>query len=111
MHPCCPPGHGCNAPDDSEACALLLCRAFAEEERDAALALSRWAALDNVRQERAGGDREQRFLRRAYERVRDRALVAIEMRSARRNARASASRHATRPSKRRSPRRGGRVAY
>lgn len=76
MRRCCPPRHGCNAPAGAEPCALSLCRTFAAKEPDAALALARWAAFE---QDSAKG--QQRFRRRAYERARDRALVAIAMRA------------------------------
>jgi hypothetical protein len=69
---CCPPGHGCNAPGGKEPCALVLCRAAADED-DAALALDRWGAFENC------GDGERRFRRRAFERARDRALITLAM--------------------------------
>jgi hypothetical protein len=75
---CCPPGHGCNAPGGDELCALALCRAAAQEEEDAALALSRWGALESAAEENCG-DGERRFRRRAFERARDRALIALAM--------------------------------
>jgi hypothetical protein len=71
---CCPPGHGCNAPGGNEPCALVLCRAAAQDEEDAALALSRWGAL-----EAASEQGERRFRRRAFERARDRALIGLAM--------------------------------
>jgi len=71
---CCPSGHGCNAPGGNEPCALALCRAAARDEEDAALAQSRWGAL-----EAASEQRERRFRRRAFERARDRALIALAM--------------------------------
>jgi len=70
---CCPPGHGCNAPGGDEPCALTLCRAAADHEGDAAVALDRWGAFKNA------ADRERRFRRRAFERARDRALIALAM--------------------------------
>lgn len=76
MAECCPPGHGCNAPEGDEACVLTLCSAD-KQEPDAALALARWEELQRV----AEADRsERRFRRRAFERARDRALQAIAMR-------------------------------
>jgi hypothetical protein len=70
---CCPPGHGCNAPGGDEPCALTLCRAAARSEDDAAVALDRWGALEGA------GQRERRVRRRAFERARDRALIALAM--------------------------------
>jgi hypothetical protein len=81
MHRCCPPAHGCNDPDGGEPCALELLRAAAPYEQEAAAALARWSILERVRQRRRGGG-ERRFRRRAYERVRDQALVAMAMRDA-----------------------------
>src|SRR5947209_11676425 len=83
MRPCCPAGRGCNAADRNEACAVALCRAFAADERAAALAVERWELLQDAYQHQPGGDGELRFRRRAFERSRDRALVAIAMRSGR----------------------------
>ncbi len=77
MAECCPPGHGCNAPDGQEPCALTLCQAAADEEGDAALAIDRWQALE----EASEGDGERRFRRRAFERARDQALIALAMRA------------------------------
>jgi hypothetical protein len=74
MVACCPPGHGCNAPGGNEPCALTLCRAAAQDEEDAALALSRWGDF-----EAAGEQGERRFRRRAFERARDRALIGLAM--------------------------------
>jgi hypothetical protein len=74
MAPCCPPGHGCNAPGGNEPCALALCRAAAQDEEDAALALTRWGAF-----EAASEQTERRFRRRAFERARDRALIGLAM--------------------------------
>jgi hypothetical protein len=78
MPPCCPPGHGCNAPGGNEPCALTLCRAAAREEDDAALALDRWGALEASWKQNCG-DGERRFRRRAFERARDRALITLAM--------------------------------
>jgi hypothetical protein len=80
MSACCPPGHGCNAPNDAEPCALELCRAAASEDRDAALAVARWDELEHACG-RQNGDGEPRFRRRAYERTRDRALISLAMRT------------------------------
>ena len=82
MRSCCPAGRGCNAVDRDELCALVLVRAFLVDESAAALALERWEVFVDACERRAGGDGVQRFRRRAYERIRDRALVAITMRSA-----------------------------
>jgi hypothetical protein len=76
---CCPPGHGCNAPDSGERCALELLRAAATSDEAAAAALTRWQILESPRTRRRG-DGERRFRRRAFERLRDRALVNIAMR-------------------------------
>ena len=75
---CCPPGHGCNAPGGGEPCALALCRAAAAEEDDAATALARWGALEAASEDNCG-DGERRFRRRAFERARDKALIALAM--------------------------------
>src|SRR5437588_331733 len=76
MASCCPPGRGCNAPRGDEPCALSLCRAVAEEEPDARVALVRWAELQQAAERGA----ERRFRRRAFDRARDRALQALAMR-------------------------------
>ncbi|HLY47656.1 MAG TPA: hypothetical protein VKR21_00535 [Solirubrobacteraceae bacterium] len=78
MASCCPPGRGCNAPQGGEPCVLTLCQIVAEEENDAALALSRWEELQRADEGETGGRR--RFRRRAFERARDRALQALAMR-------------------------------
>jgi hypothetical protein len=78
MRPCCPPGHGCNADGGAEPCALELCRAAADVQKDAALAIKRWNSLELAR-ERGRGERECRFRRRAFERARDRALIALAL--------------------------------
>jgi hypothetical protein len=75
---CCPPGHGCNALGGDEPCALALCQAAAQQEEHAALALSRWGAFESAADENCG-DGERRFRRRAFERARDRALIALAM--------------------------------
>jgi hypothetical protein len=80
VRPCCPPGRGCNAEGDAEGCALDLCRAAAAEQKDAALALKRWGSLVAAR-DRGRGEREFRFRRRAFERARDRALIAFALRT------------------------------
>jgi hypothetical protein len=79
VRPCCPPGHGCNAEGDAEACALELCRAAAAEQKDAALALKRWSSLVAARERGGRGEREFRFRRRAFERARDRALIGLAL--------------------------------
>jgi hypothetical protein len=79
---CCPEGHGCNDPTGKESCALILLRAAAPEDKDAAKALDRWRLL--VRSAEAGsGERERRFRRRAFERSRNRALIGLAMGPAR----------------------------
>jgi hypothetical protein len=78
MRWCCPPGHGCNAPGSGERCALELLRAAAKRDESAAAALSRWAILERSCGRRRDGER--RFRRRAFERLRDRALVGVAMR-------------------------------
>jgi hypothetical protein len=78
MRWCCPRGHGCNAPVGSEPCALDVCRAVADEVSDAEQALERWNALQRACAYRRT-DSERRFRRRAYERSRDRALMALAM--------------------------------
>jgi len=96
MRPCCPAGRGCNAVDRDEVCALTLCRAFSADEPAAALAVERWEAFEEVSEHRPGSPAEQRFRRRTYERVRDRALVAITMRAGFALSRARAARRAER---------------
>src|SRR5437763_5790315 len=81
MRWCCPRGHGCNAPGTEEPCALDVCRAADPELREAALALERWAALERACEHRRN-ERELRFRRRAYERARDHALVAVALHGA-----------------------------
>jgi hypothetical protein len=78
MAPCCPPGHGCNAPGESEPCALALCRDAAQDEEVAAVALARWGDFEAAAEQHCG-DGERRFRRRAFERARDRALIALAM--------------------------------
>ena len=78
MRPCCPPGRGCNAEGDAETCALELCRAAASDQKDAAVAMKRWSSLVAAR-ERGRGEGEFRFRRRAFERARDRALIALAL--------------------------------
>jgi hypothetical protein len=58
----------------------LLTAAAAANERDAALALLRWGALERAGDEDRS-DAERRFRRRAYQRSRDRALIGLAMRS------------------------------
>jgi hypothetical protein len=72
MQFCCPPDHGCNTTGRAEKCALEVCAA-APDNADAALALDRWSRLEKA----AGADR--RFRRRAYQRARDRALIALAL--------------------------------
>ncbi len=55
-----------------------MCRANADELPDAALAVKRWEEFERA-WERSRSDREPRFRRRAYERARDRALIALAM--------------------------------
>jgi hypothetical protein len=55
-----------------------LCREAAQDERDAALAVARWGALEAAAEENCG-DGERRFRRRAFERARDRALITLAM--------------------------------
>jgi hypothetical protein len=80
MRWCCPPGHGCNGQGDDEPCALDVCRAFENRIPEALLAVRRWEELERACEHRRS-DRERRFRRRAYERVRDRALIALAMRA------------------------------
>ncbi|MBV9337164.1 MAG: hypothetical protein JO243_14870 [Solirubrobacterales bacterium] len=93
MAKCCPPGHGCNAPNGGEPCALALCQAAAQDEEDAALALARWGAFAAAA-EQTCGEGERRFRRRAFERARDRALIALAMRRDPRRTRAPRRRRA-----------------
>jgi hypothetical protein len=57
---------------------LDLCRAAAGRERDAAAALERWSIFQR-RCEQQRGESERRFRRRAFERARDRALIALAL--------------------------------
>ena len=101
---CCPPGHGCNAPGGNEPCALALCRA-AQDEEDAALALSRWGAFEEAAQG------ERRFRRRAFVRARDQALITLAMTGGPWVARGAPVAAAMKKAPRRSrPRRGHRLA-
>ncbi|HLJ04480.1 MAG TPA: hypothetical protein VKT31_13625 [Solirubrobacteraceae bacterium] len=77
MRACCPAAHGCNAQGGREACALDVCRAAAPQLREAALALKRWDALQAAWD--GDSERERRFQRRAYQRARDSALIAIAL--------------------------------
>jgi hypothetical protein len=52
---------------------LALCRAAAQVEDDAAVALARWGAFE------AAAEGERRFRRRAFERARDKALIGLAM--------------------------------
>jgi hypothetical protein len=78
MRWCCPPRLGCNRQGEAEPCALELCEAARDDFPEAALALLRWEELQRACEHRRS-DRERRFRRRAYERARDRALIALAM--------------------------------
>ena len=78
MRWCCPAGHGCNGQGEAEPCALDVCRAFESQIPEAVLAVRRWEELERACEHRRS-DRERRFRRRAYERARDRALIALAM--------------------------------
>lgn len=78
MRECCPPGHGCNSCGRDEPCALELFRASAEREPEAALALARWRELEQA-SDPSHTRADRRFRRRAYERAREAALVALLM--------------------------------
>src|SRR5947209_34279 len=78
MFPCCPTGRGCNASGGAGPCALELFREAGAENRDAAMALKRWSTFEQAL-ERGRGERECRFRRRAFERARDRALIALAL--------------------------------
>jgi hypothetical protein len=80
VHICCPPGHGCNSPDQAESCALEVLAAVADELEEAAEALARWRTFERACELRTN-KRERRFRRRAYERVRDRVLIAVSLRN------------------------------
>jgi hypothetical protein len=81
MRWCCPPRHGCNRQGSEEPCALELCRGSRDDLPEAATALLRWDELQRTCEVRRS-DRERRFRRRAYERARDRALIALAMHTA-----------------------------
>ena len=80
MQWCCPGGHGCNAPNGNEPCALEICRTIAGWESEASVALARWEALQSAI-EQGCSEGERRFRRRAYRRARDKALIAEAMRA------------------------------
>jgi hypothetical protein len=76
---------------------LALCQAAAQEEEDAAVALARWGAFEAATEENCG-EGERRFRRRAFERARDKALIALAMtRGRRRSSRPRQPRHPRRP--------------
>jgi hypothetical protein len=57
-----------------------VCRAAQADLAEAVLAVRRWEELQRACEHRHR-DRERRFRRRAYERARDRALIALAMHS------------------------------
>ena len=65
---------------------MALCQAASREEEDAALALARWGALEAAAKQNCG-EGERRFRRRAFERARDKALIALAMTRGRRGGR------------------------
>jgi hypothetical protein len=75
---CCPASRGCNAVGTGQACALELCTATAAELREAAEAVSRWRIFRKACEHRRN-ENERRFRRRAYERARDEALIALAL--------------------------------
>ncbi|MFL5862145.1 MAG: hypothetical protein ACJ780_15420 [Solirubrobacteraceae bacterium] len=75
---CCPRGHGCNAPNGGEPCALEVCRLITNWQSDASLALARWREFERA-SEQGCSESERRFRRRAFQRARDRALIAQAM--------------------------------
>ena len=77
---CCPRGYGCNAPNGDEPCALEVCRLITNWQSDASLALARWQEFECAC-ERGCSESERRFRRRAFQRARDRALIAQAMRA------------------------------
>lgn len=79
MRVCCPESRGCNAVGDEQICALELFAANAAELEEAAIALSRWNTFQKACEHRRN-DNERRFRRRAYERARDEALIALALR-------------------------------
>jgi hypothetical protein len=76
---CCPEAHGCNAVQGDQPCALELIAAGATEVAEAAVALSRWGIFQKACEHRRN-DNERRFRRRAYQRARDEALIALALR-------------------------------
>lgn len=68
MRKCCPPGEGCNARLADEPCALFVLRRDGGAEAQRALEL--WDRYRGATDAKRG----RRFLRRSYERARDRAL-------------------------------------
>jgi hypothetical protein len=79
MRVCCPQSGGCNAVDDDQPCVLERFAANAAEIEEAAVALSRWSIFQKACEHRRN-DNERRFRRRAYERARDAALIALALR-------------------------------
>lgn len=79
MLACCPASRGCNAVGADQACALELCAATAAEVAEAAVAVSRWRTFQKACEHRRN-ENERRFRRRAYERARDDALIALVLR-------------------------------
>jgi hypothetical protein len=63
-----------------------VCQAAAPHLREAALACARWETLQTVWAD-GSSERERRFRRRAYQRARDAALIAIALELATRPAR------------------------
>jgi hypothetical protein len=78
MRACCPESRGCNAPDGDQPCALELFAACAADLEEAAVALARWSVFQHEC-EHGNNDHERRFRRRAYERARDDALIALAL--------------------------------
>ena len=79
MTVCCPPSRGCNAGGADQACALELCTTIAAELGEAAEAVSRWQIFLEAC-EHGPNENERRFRRRAYQRARDEALIALALR-------------------------------
>jgi hypothetical protein len=65
--------------DDDQPCALELCASSAAELEEAAVALTRWSIFQKACEHRRN-DNEVRFRRRAYERARNEALIALAFR-------------------------------
>jgi hypothetical protein len=70
--------YGCNAPGGDEPCALSVFGRAAADDTDAATAVTRWEEWQEACQP-AHSEGERRFRRRAFQRARDQALIALAL--------------------------------